>query len=648
VKHSLSRLLTVITGLLVIVLVSVFAIFARAAFDRQQDARRILAVVTVKRDMLSSQQSLRVEGGTLDLAMEESMPASKAMLDEVAALHVRTQKSFAHLEQHASNHLTTGYTEILEQYATYDRMLPAILDAAARPMDQRRERVVADRQRIVAALLRDMTHKSSSLSRSLSSADPMIYELLRINDVSWQARSDAGNDRHTLMAAILEGGMPAQQTLAEVAEMKGRVATSWAIVADDARLPEFPPALKAVVARANWLYFTEFMAHRTQVIQALSSGQPAPVSAEEWVRLSNRGVSSLMAVASTALDLTERYAAQQAIIAQRNFYIAIGLMLASLALAGFAAIYVLWRVIRPLRAITGSMRAIAGGDLKSEIPFSERKDEIGHFAIALKMFRDTSEARIRLERALVESRVAQETAETSNRVKSEFLSNMSHELRTPLNAIIGFSDIMQHQIHGPLPPGYDEYASLIHESGNLLLNLVSDILDLAKIEAGKFSLDLRDVDLEETVDYCLRLSQRRANECNITLVKTMAEGPLMFTADPRACKQILLNLVSNAVKFTRKGGTVEVTAAAIGDHVRIAVRDTGIGIPAHILTRIGGAFEQASNDPMLAREGTGLGLALVTALVAQHGGDLRIESKENVGTTVTVELPRCQAARVAA
>jgi signal transduction histidine kinase len=106
--------------------------------------------------------------------------------------------------------------------------------------------------------------------------------------------------------------------------------------------------------------------------------------------------------------------------------------------------------------------------------------------------------------------------------------------------------------------------------------------------------------------------------------------------------------VSNAVKFTRKGGTVEVTAAAIGDHVRIAVRDTGIGIPAHILTRIGGAFEQASNDPMLAREGTGLGLALVTALVAQHGGDLRIESKENVGTTVTVELPRCQAARVAA
>jgi signal transduction histidine kinase len=648
VKHSLSRLLTVITSLLVIVLVSVFAIFARAAYDHQQDARRIVSVVAVKRDMLSSQQALRVEGGTLDLAMEEDAPASKAMLNEVAALHARTQKSFAHLQQHASNHLTAGYAEILEQYVAYDRMLPAVLDAAARPIDQRRQQVIADRLQIIAALLRDMTRKSNSLSRSLASADPMINELLRVNDVSWQARSDAGNDRHVIMDAILEGGIPASNTLADVAEMKGRVATSWAIVADDARLPEFPPALKAVVARANWLYFTEFTAHRSQVIEALSSGRPAPVSAKEWVRLSTRGISSLMAVASTALDLTERYAARQAAIAQRNFYIAIGLMLASIALAGFAALYLLWRVIRPLRAITRSMQAIAGGNLKGEIPFSDRKDEIGHFAIALKMFRDTSEERIRLEKALLDSRVAQETAETSNRVKSEFLANMSHELRTPLNAIIGFSDIMQHQIHGPLPPGYDEYASLIHESGNHLLNLVSDILDLAKIEAGKFSLDLRDVDLEEPVDYCLRLTQRRANECNITLVKTMAEGPLMFTADPRACKQILLNLMSNAVKFTRKGGTVEVTATAIGDHVRISVRDTGIGIPAHILTRIGGAFEQASNDPMLAREGTGLGLALVTALVAQHGGALRIESKENVGTTVTVDLPRSQAARVAA
>ncbi len=243
--------------------------------------------------------------------------------------------------------------------------------------------------------------------------------------------------------------------------------------------------------------------------------------------------------------------------------------------------------------------------------------------------------------------MAREAAEASNRVKSEFLANMSHELRTPLNAIIGFSDLMQHQLHGPLSPRYEEYAGLINESGNHLLNLVSDILDLAKIEAGRFALDMRDVDLQDTVDYCLRLTQRRAEECGIRLTGRM-DGPLLLTADARACKQIVLNLLSNAVKFTRKGGTVELAVQPAGDSLRVIVRDSGIGIPAHVLARLGTAFEQANNDPMLAREGTGLGLALVKSLVAQHGGALRIESEENIGTTVTVELPRAQPARVAA
>jgi len=247
-----------------------------------------------------------------------------------------------------------------------------------------------------------------------------------------------------------------------------------------------------------------------------------------------------------------------------------------------------------------------------------------------------------LEKALVDSRVAQETAETSSRVKSEFLANMSHELRTPLNAVIGFSDIMQHQLKGPLSPAYREYATLINESGSHLLNLVSDILDLAKIEAGKFSIDPHEMNLVETIDLCLRLTQRRAEEGDIKLVKTVPSDRVMFIADPRACKQILLNLLSNAVKFTRRSGTVEIIATAGRESVSLKVRDTGIGIPADLLPRLGNAFEQGSNDPMLAREGTGLGLALVKALVSQHGGSVSIESRENFGTTVSIELPRAQ------
>jgi cell cycle sensor histidine kinase DivJ len=207
---------------------------------------------------------------------------------------------------------------------------------------------------------------------------------------------------------------------------------------------------------------------------------------------------------------------------------------------------------------------------------------------------------------------------------------------------------MQHQIFGVLTGRYAEYAALINESGVHLLNLVSDILDLAKIEAGKFELDPREMDLRETVDSCLRLTHRRAEEKQITLVKDLPDAPLMLTADMRACKQILLNLLSNAVKFTRSGGKVEVAVQTASGHMRVSVRDNGIGIPAQVLSRIGSAFEQASNDPMLAREGTGLGLALVRALVHQHGGRLAIESKENSGTCVTVELPLVQPGRVAA
>jgi signal transduction histidine kinase len=207
---------------------------------------------------------------------------------------------------------------------------------------------------------------------------------------------------------------------------------------------------------------------------------------------------------------------------------------------------------------------------------------------------------------------------------------------------------MLHKMWGPLSERYEEYAHLINESGNHLLNLVSDILDLAKIEAGKFAMDLHQVDICKVVDLCVQLTRRRADQQGVALTVNLPQTAPAFTADPRACKQILLNLLSNAVKFTRQGGEVNVSVIVVGDTLRIAVRDNGIGIPEAALSRIGQAFEQASNDPMLAREGTGLGLALVRALVGRHGGTLRIESQENVGTTVTVDLPLSRADRKAA
>jgi signal transduction histidine kinase len=649
VKYSLAKLLSIITGLLISVLVSIIAIFAVAAYDRQQDAQHILSIVRVKRDMLSSQEAMRVEDAILDIAIEEKQPANPALLAQIATVHERRKQAFAQLTRHPADEFTNGYDEILNRGSDYDRTVVSRILAAARlPQDRRPRDLGAARIGAANKLLEAMSRKSYSLSRSLASGDPLITEMMRIADIGWQVRGDAGNDRHAIMTTIQAGGGLSAEDLVSLGSLQGQVAGTWTVIEDEVRLPSIPGALKAAVASANRLYFTEFLGQRTRVVAALFVGQNLSMSSHDWFNLSNPGLDALVTVSNTALDIASSHAAEQLHAARRNFYLAIASILISIALGSSIAIYVMWRVIRPLRAIARAMTAIASGNLKGEIPFAERRDEIGQFASALNMFRDGALERMRLEKALVESRVAQENAETTNRIKSEFLANMSHELRTPLNAIIGFSDVMRHRIHGALPKAYEEYAGLIHESGHHLLNLVSDILDLAKIEAGKFELDTHQVDLQETVEYCLSMTRRRAQDKGICLVKTLPEGPLLLTADPRACKQILLNLLSNAIKFTGMGGKVEVVGFASSQHMTLNVRDNGIGIPDKLLSRIGKAFEQASNDPMLAREGTGLGLALVKALVDQHGGSLHIESQENAGTMVTVELPLVQPARAAA
>jgi signal transduction histidine kinase len=243
----------------------------------------------------------------------------------------------------------------------------------------------------------------------------------------------------------------------------------------------------------------------------------------------------------------------------------------------------------------------------------------------------------RRERELAEAKSA---AEHANRAKSQFLASMSHELRTPLNAVIGFSDAIRQETMGPIkPPKYLEYVNDIHDSGQHLLSLINDVLDMAKIEAGKMELRPRDLDVAQLAASSLRFVEQRARECELTLACNVEPG-LELYADERATCQILTNFLSNAVKFTKPGGTITLFAHRLTDGtVAIGVADDGVGMSDEGVRHALQPFGQVEQSLTVDERGTGLGLPIAKALIEGHGGQFRIESVAGKGTRVWGEFP---------
>lgn len=279
------------------------------------------------------------------------------------------------------------------------------------------------------------------------------------------------------------------------------------------------------------------------------------------------------------------------------------------------------------------LRHLAGHHVWAEIRCRPAASPLGGGNDIVAVTRDISDRKAQ-ELALVEARDA---ALDASRAKSRFLANMSHELRTPLNAIIGFSEVMTREMFGPIGARYQDYSRLVHESGTHLLDLINAVLDMSKIEAGKFQLHEELFDLEETAESAVRVLHIPAERAGVMLNLAVAPDARLAFADRRAVKQILVNLLSNAVKYTPPGGAVGV-AVAVGRGIEITVSDTGTGIAPADLARLGRPFEQVDSASR-AREGTGLGLALVKSLAAMHGGEAVLASALGEGTVVTVRLP---------
>lgn len=242
---------------------------------------------------------------------------------------------------------------------------------------------------------------------------------------------------------------------------------------------------------------------------------------------------------------------------------------------------------------------------------------------------------VKVEQALMEKNAALEEAE---RLKTDFLANVSYQLRTPLNAIMGFTEMLHHQYFGPLNERQMEYTANMIEAGQRLVSLVNDILDLSTIEAGYLKLYPADVKVKALIEQVAQLTQEWARKQKIEMFVQCPDDVTIF-ADERRMKQVLLNLISNAINYSPSGGLLTVAAVVRGDFIDISVRDTGMGIPAADLQHVFTPFERIRSRKAHRRGGAGLGLSLVKSIVELHGGDVKIESREGVGTTVTCRLP---------
>ncbi len=321
-----------------------------------------------------------------------------------------------------------------------------------------------------------------------------------------------------------------------------------------------------------------------------------------------------------------------------------------------AAMYAAWAgsrkfIQRPIDNLLEVTAAWRRGDLDARVRVADCASELGRLGLAFNTMADALKTRYAAQKraeaelshlnATLESRIKRRTIELeeANHAKSHFLANMSHELRTPLNAIIGFSDVIKAEMLGPIGnPSYRRYIEDINFSGNHLLAIINDVLDIARYEAGKLELEEEPVAVDESVRDALRLTRPQAAQGEVVLAWLPPPDLPHLYCDRVRFRQILLNVLSNAVKFTPPGGRVEITTE-LADGLAIIITDTGIGIKAEDLSRVLTPFGQVASVYSRIHQGTGLGLSLTKALIEQHGGSLSLISAPGMGTTVRIAFP---------
>jgi signal transduction histidine kinase len=411
-------------------------------------------------------------------------------------------------------------------------------------------------------------------------------------------------------------------------DAEGRVVAhpNLSVVLRKLRLPVPTQAASGSLTAVSWLpgangYAEEGTA--TRWAKSLDSGEEVllsfvPVPGTGWTIYAEQQASEVMQSVKSA------------------FLRALLILCVALAIAFVLARVLARHMSRPILELRAAAARVGSGDLEGRIRL-ETGDEIQALGAEFNAMAD----KLRESYSGLEQKVAEKTAELAlaNRHKSEFLANMSHELRTPLNAVIGFSEALRDEYFGALNGKQKEYVVDIHSSGEHLLSLINEVLDLAKVEAGKMELDAHRFSLRATIDNALTLVRERAVRKRIAISSSVEEGVDEIVADERKVKQVLINLLSNAVKFSDAGGSVRVEARHADGATILTVGDTGPGIAAEDQSRIFEAFQQLPGAGSAKHEGTGLGLSLARSFVELHGGRMWVENEPGHGARFSFSLP---------
>jgi signal transduction histidine kinase len=641
---SIGFILSAITMILVLVLVSVFALLAQDAHRQYRQAKHVLNVTKLARAMISARSDMRSESGTMSMVLSRDRPSGAVAAAALQAIH---KKTLAGLTQTISDLKHSPYAGSpslarVEDLATrYDLISAEVLVSIRRPAAERRRGLFKERLDISSALVRAINRQSEIITYDIARLDPFIDRMLDVSDTVWRLRADAGADRLVVSNWLFGRIAVSINEHLTLARGEGVMEAHFATLQAQADMPTFPSQLKKVMTDVRTGLDRDYFPIRQQLVQRRLTGQRIGTTDEQWLAFSVPQINRLVDISWTALNLARDRAEEMVDVAGRNLVLYLIAMALCLVLAVSVFGFVLLRVIRPLRRITDMMHSVGDGELKGgEIPFENRTDEIGQFACALRVFRDSALERQRLASEALENRVAKESAEASSKIKSEFLASMSHELRTPLNAILGFSEILAAQLYGPLGhKKYVEYAEDVHKSGAHLLELINDVLDLSKIDAGKVELRETIFSVDELVDDAVLLVGGKAKD-HASLEVCVPVG-LQILADKRLTKQILINLLSNAIKFTPKGGTITVGARrGRGQELEIYVADTGIGMDAAQLEKAFSPYGQINSQIAQVHQGTGLGLPIAQSMARLQGGDVIAQSTPAHGTRMTLILPR--------